>query len=60
MADAELVAVKLRQQILVVAEDELNAAVAAARDTGHSWSRIAEALGMSRQAASERFGKLVS
>lgn len=59
MADAALVKVGLHQEILLAAETKLNEAVIEARNAGHSWNRIAEALGMSRQSASERFGKLV-
>ncbi|WP_427015757.1 hypothetical protein ACQCSX_13165 [Pseudarthrobacter sp. P1] len=35
----------------------LDSAVAAARLAGHSWERIGRELGMSRQAAQQRFGK---
>ncbi|CQD11880.1 hypothetical protein BN1232_02238 [Mycobacterium lentiflavum] len=38
------------------AVDELDAAVAAAREAGDPWSVIALALGISEQAALERFG----
>ena len=36
-------------------EDRLTEAVRAARDRGHSWNRIAIALGVSRQAARQRY-----
>lgn len=38
------------------AQDELRAAVAAARSAGDSWTVIGAALGISKQAAHERFG----
>jgi DNA-binding phage protein len=60
MADADLVAVKLRNQILETADAELVAAVKTARENGHSWNKIAEAMGMSRQSVSERFGRVVA
>lgn len=41
------------------AEDELYAAVADARSRGDSWTAIAVALGTTRQAAQQRFGKSV-
>lgn len=37
--------------------DELSAAVAAARDAGDSWAMVGAALGISRQAAEERYGR---
>jgi hypothetical protein len=39
------------------AETELQAAVAAARNAGDTWDAIGVALGTSRQAAYQRFGK---
>lgn len=50
------------QRIAVAAEqakkvdEELRAAVAAAREGGDTWTRIATLLGTSRQAAQERYG----
>jgi FAD/FMN-containing dehydrogenase len=38
------------------AEDELRAAVQAARDAGDSWTIIGAALGTTKQAAQQRFG----
>jgi len=38
---------------------ELAAAVAAAREYGHTWTQIATMLGTSRQAAQERYGEPV-
>lgn len=40
-----------------VADTELRAAVAAARSAGDTWDAIGVALGTSRQAAYQRFGK---
>lgn len=59
MADPALVNIALRQEILLAAEANLVEAVKVAREAGHSWNRIAEALGMTRQSVSERFGRLV-
>ncbi|HEU0191069.1 MAG TPA: hypothetical protein VFR17_07350 [Mycobacterium sp.] len=42
------------------AESELIEAVRAARRSGDSWTAIAVALGTTRQAAQQRFGKLTS
>lgn len=42
---------------LDAAERELRDAVAAARDAGDSWTVIGAALGTSKQAASQRFGR---
>jgi hypothetical protein len=38
------------------AEEELHSAVAAARDAGDTWDMIGVALGVTRQAAFQRFG----
>jgi hypothetical protein len=43
----------LRQEV----EDNLRASVAAARAAGATWTAIAVQLGVSRQAAQERYGK---
>ena len=40
-----------------VAGDLLQQAVTAARANGHSWAEIGKALGLTRQAAQQRFGK---
>ena len=45
-----------RQQI-AEAENELRAAVRAAREAGDSWTVIGAALGTTRQAAYQRFGR---
>lgn len=42
-------------EALAAAENELRQAVAAARDAGYSWTLIGAALGISRQAAQQRF-----
>lgn len=39
------------------ATDELHVAVAAAREAGVTWASIGEVLGITRQAAFQRFGK---
>lgn len=40
------------------ADAELTAAVVAAREAGDSWAMIGTALGISRQGAFQRFGKI--
>ena len=42
------------------AEAEIAGAVAAARDTGYSWAVIGGMLGVSAQAAQQRYGKQAS
>ena len=42
---------------LTAAEQELRAAVQAARDAGDSWSIIETALDVNKQAAQQRFGR---
>ena len=44
-------------EALHAADDELRAAVASARAAGDTWDAIGVALGTSRQAAYQRFGK---
>jgi hypothetical protein len=51
----ETVEAGLRQ--LKAAEQQLVGAVAAARSLGHPWGELAVALGVTRQAAQQRFGK---
>ena len=41
---------------LAAAEGRLAGAVATARDLGHSWGELGAALGVTRQAAQQRFG----
>ncbi|MDV7192608.1 hypothetical protein [Mycolicibacterium fortuitum] len=43
---------------LTNAEAELNTAVAEARKAGDTWAMVGTALGISRQAAYQRFGKV--
>ncbi|MDB4894502.1 MAG: hypothetical protein JWN15_764 [Firmicutes bacterium] len=43
---------------LRTAEEHLAAAVAAARGLGHSWGELGVALGVTRQAAQQRFGRI--
>lgn len=45
---------------LRAAEHQLAAAVASARRLGHSWSELGAALGVTRQAAQQRFASTVS
>jgi hypothetical protein len=42
---------------LATAEEKLAGAVVAARRLGHSWGELGVALGVTRQAAQQRFGK---
>jgi hypothetical protein len=42
-------------EVIQLAENEMAKAVATARAAGASWTQIGDALGMSRQAAHERF-----
>jgi hypothetical protein len=44
------------QDAVKASDAQLREAVAAARANGRSWARVGVALGMSRQAAHERFG----
>jgi malonyl CoA-acyl carrier protein transacylase len=41
-------------------EEELADSVAAARRLGHSWGELGTALGVSRQAAQQRFGAAIA
>jgi hypothetical protein len=43
---------------LAAAEEWLTGAVATARDLGHSWGELGAALGVTRQAAQQRFGRI--
>ncbi|HAN71997.1 MAG TPA: hypothetical protein DCQ36_10495 [Actinobacteria bacterium] len=50
-------AIRAAMRDVEAADDALRAAVRAAREAGDSWTVIGAALGTSRQAAHERFGK---
>lgn len=54
-APASLVALIEARDALVAAEEALDATVGTARETGQSWSAIASVLGMTKQAAHQRF-----
>lgn len=54
---AGLALVALSGSISSEAQDLLRSAVAAARETGASWATIGGVLGISKQAAQQRFGK---
>jgi len=53
----ELRRIGLALRDIEAAEAELRDAVAAARATGRSWAQIGMVLGVTRQAAQERFGR---
>ncbi len=54
--DAYLDLVQLSAEVSTEADALLRAAVTAARSAGHSWAAVGAALGMSKQAAQQRFG----
>lgn len=54
-APASLVALIEARDALVAAEQALDASVGTARQTGQPWSAIASVLGMTKQAAHQRF-----
>ena len=54
----DLAAVAAAADRMTLAEAELIEAVKRARAEGRSWNRIAVALGVSRQAARQRFGRI--
>jgi hypothetical protein len=58
-ADSPLAAMAAAQQLSSVADTALQAAVDRARAAGHSWKRIGDVLGTTRQAAFQRFGRPV-
>ncbi|MFC9550018.1 hypothetical protein ACFTWF_04130 [Rhodococcus sp. NPDC056960] len=51
--------VRLTSRARESVDELLVSAIAAARSAGHSWDTIGAALGMSRQAAQQRFGKRI-
>ncbi len=55
-----LEAVEAAADRIRAAEEQLAAAVASARRLGHSWSELGAALGVTRQAAQQRFGGTVT
>ena len=57
-AVADLREVAEAADAVAAAQARVNEAVIVARAHGHSWGRIGVALGMSRQAARQRFGVL--
>ena len=56
---AELNTVRLAARMRAVADDALRQCVDRARSAGHTWQEVGDALGTSRQAAFQRFGKPV-
>lgn len=56
---AYLALVRLTSQARESVDELLISAIAAARSAGHSWDTVGAALGMSRQAAQQRFGKRI-
>jgi len=57
---AELNTVRLATRMRAVADDALQQCVDRARSAGHTWQELGDALGTSRQAAFQRFGKPVN
>lgn len=57
---AELNTVRLAARMRAVADTALQQCVDRARAAGHTWQEIGDALGTSRQAAFQRFGKAVN
>lgn len=55
-----LAAVETAVGRLRAAEEELAHSVAAARHLGHSWGELGPALGVTRQAAQQRFGRAIA
>ncbi|NGN64062.1 DUF3887 domain-containing protein [Streptomyces sp. A7024] len=54
---AELTGVEIARDLDVLADTALRAAVGRARAAGHTWQEIGDLLGVSRQAAFQRFGR---
>jgi hypothetical protein len=57
---AELNTVRLAARMRALADEALQHCVERARAAGHTWQEIGDALGTSRQAAFQRFGKPVN
>jgi len=57
---AQLNTVRLAARMRAVADDALQQCVDRARSAGHTWQELGDALGTSRQAAFQRFGKPVN
>lgn len=55
MTARDLAAVQQRAEAVVNAKADLRSAIASALDAGHSWSEIGRVLGVTRQAAWQRF-----
>jgi len=55
--DKDLTSIKVVNRDLVMAELDLHRRVGNARRGGHSWAAIGMMLGVSRQAAQQRFGR---
>lgn len=55
--DARLIAIAKAQGRLAAAESAVNQAVKLARRDGASWSQVGDAIGITRQAAQQRFGR---
>lgn len=53
----DLRAIAIAVRSVAAAEEQIAIAVAAARASGRSWGRIGMALGVSKQAARERYGE---
>jgi hypothetical protein len=58
-AGSPLAAMSAAQELSAATDTALQAAVDRARAAGHSWQRIGDALGTTRQAAFQRFGRPV-
>ncbi|HEY3871704.1 MAG TPA: hypothetical protein VGM10_25305 [Actinocrinis sp.] len=59
VVSTELVVVRLAKELNALTVRALQAGVTGARDAGHSWQELGDLLGVSRQAAFQRFGRPV-
>lgn len=59
VVSTEMVVVRLAKELNALTGAALQAGVLRARDAGHSWQELGELLGVSRQAAFQRFGRPV-